>query len=250
MTSTDMEAKPLPDDVLPTELHVYQHFLHLEQEKKESGEWTNYTSLTTKARSVAKCVSDQWDKTTIPHVDWSGRQAVLQVERLVTNVRNYKKNFKKGKSLDLKVKFGTLLDIARCKCAGHCSCALEDQVPPTWKTFLEDQRGERQMVGALTSKKLSLRGASAREEEDRKRKAEIEKREAKKQKQGERSRTEMEEQFKMVKLEEISDLESDEESEEEWKDLEEENKNKEHKRRNRKPLPIISAGCDRFKVKY
>ena len=54
----------------------------------------------------------------------------------------------------------------------------------------------------------------------------------------------------MVKLEEISDLESDEDSEDEWKDLEQEIEDKEKKRRNKKPLPIISAGCDRFKVKY
>ena len=180
---------------------------------------------------MAKCVSDQWDKTTIPHVDWSGRQAVLQVERLVTNVRNYKKNFKKGKSLDLKVKFGNLFDIARCKCGGHCTCAPEDQVPPTWKQFLEDQRGERQMAD-LGSRKLSLRGASVREEEDRKRKAEIEKREdllVKKQKQEERIKLELEQQFKMVKLDDISDLEGETDSDDDWEDMEDEDKNQDKK---------------------
>ena len=29
MASTKVEAKPLPDDVLPTELQIYQHYLHL-----------------------------------------------------------------------------------------------------------------------------------------------------------------------------------------------------------------------------
>ena len=244
MTSTAVEAKPLPENVLPTELQVYQHFLHLEQVKMKSGEWTNYTPLTSKARSVAMSISSQWDKTSIPYMDLSGKNAV-RVERLITSVRNYKK---KGKDVDLKVKFGTLFDIARCKCGGHCTCAPEDQVPPTWNQFLKDQRGERQMAD-LGSRKLSLRGASVREEEDRKRKAEIEKKEAKKQKQGERSKMELAEQFKMVKLEEISDLESEEDSEDEWEELQEENKDKEKKRRNKKPLPIISAGCDRFKVK-
>ena len=83
-----VEAKPLPDDVLPTELQVYQHFLHLEEEKMKSREWKKNTPLATKARSVAVCISDQWDKTTIPLVDLSGKKAV-RVERLVTSVRNY-----------------------------------------------------------------------------------------------------------------------------------------------------------------
>ena len=54
-----------PENVLPTELQVYQHFLHLEQVKMKSGEWTNYTPLTSKARSVAMSISSQWDKTNV-----------------------------------------------------------------------------------------------------------------------------------------------------------------------------------------
>ena len=246
MASPEVEAKPIPDDVLPTELQVYQHYLYLDEVKKKSGEWNRKTPLATKAKVVASSIAEQWDKCSIPHEGLSGRKTELKVERLISRVRD----FKKGRDEDILGKFGKIFDIARCKCLGHCTCALEDQVPPTWKTFLEDQRGERQMVGTLTSRKLSLRGASVREEEDRKRKAELQDREAKKQKQRERSRTELEEQFKMVKLEEISDLESDEDSEDEWKDLEQEIEDKEKKRRNKKPLPIISAGCDRFKVKY
>ena len=251
MTSTAVEAKPLPENVLPTELQVYQHFLHLEQHKMKSGEWTNHTPLTTKARSVALGISTQWNKTSIPHMDLSGKNTV-RVERLITSVRNFQKNLnlnlKRGKDVDIQVKFQKLFDIAKCKCAGHCTCAPEDQVPTTWKQFLEDQRGERQMSD-LGSRKLSLRGASLRDEEDRKRKREMQEREAKKQKQEDRSKMELTEQFKMVKLEDISDPESEEDSEDEWEELQEENKDKEKKRKNKKPLPIISAGCDRFKVK-
>ena len=37
-------------------------------------------------------------------------------------------------------------------------------------------------------------------------------------------------------------------SDNEWEDLEQENGEKEKQRRNKKPLPILSGGCDRFRV--
>ena len=113
----------------------------------------------------------------------------------------------------------------KCKCLGNCPCSFVDQVSTGWKPFLED----------------------------RKRKAEIEKKEEiviKKQKQEERSKKELEEQFKMVKLEDISDMESVMDSEDEWEDVEEENKEKEKNWRNKRPLPILSAGCDMVGVSY
>ena len=98
-----MKVKPLPDGCLPTELQIYQHFLHLEKVKIESGEWNNYTSLITKAKLVSLGISEQWDKTSIPHEDWSGRKG-KRVERLITSVRN----FKKGRNVDIYTKFGKL----------------------------------------------------------------------------------------------------------------------------------------------
>ena len=63
------------------------------------------------------------------------------------------------------------------------------------------------MAGFLSSRKLSLRGAAVKDEEDRKRKADIElkmeKKEdlvTKKKKQEEKSKKELEEQFKMINL--------------------------------------------------
>ena len=57
-----------------------------------------------------------------------------------------------------------LFDVASCK---HeeviCSCSKADQVPPTWKEFLNDQRGQRQMVGVLSDRSLTLRTAKSRE---------------------------------------------------------------------------------------
>ena len=57
-----------------------------------------------------------------------------------------------------------LFDVSSCK---HeeviCSCSKADQVPPTWKEFLNDQRGQRQMVGVLSDRSLTLRTAKSRE---------------------------------------------------------------------------------------
>ena len=132
--------------------------------------------MKTKTKCVAQSISDLSDKTSIPHDDWSGRKAVSRVERLIASVRNFKKNFKKKRDADIQVKFGQLFDIARCKCPSLCTCTLEDQVPFEWKKFLEDQRGERKLIGVINSRKLSLRGASAKRDEDRKRKVETDER--------------------------------------------------------------------------
>ena len=260
MASAEVGAKPLPEDGLPTELQVYQHFLHIDEEKNKSGEWKRGrcgTNLAAKAKCVALSVSEQWNKTTIPQEDWSTRKSGLKVERLIGSVRN----FKKGRGTDIQDQFGKLYDIAKCKCPGQCLCALEDQAPPVWKQYLEDQRGQRQMAGILRSRKLSLRGASAREEEDRKRKAEIdvkleEKQEVleKKQKTEDKCKMELEQQFQKVNLDDMemsdgdSETDSETDSEEEWEDIGEEEQEKEKKKRNRKPLPIISGGCDRVGV--
>ena len=49
----------------------------------------------------------------------------------------------------------------------------EDQIPPSRKQFLEDQRGEIKMK----CRKLSLCGARGKEEEDKKQKLKLEKKE-------------------------------------------------------------------------
>ena len=51
-----------------------------------------------------------------------------------------------------------LFDVARClhQVGERCMCKTSDQVLPSWKEFLEDQKGARNMTGALNTKKLSL----------------------------------------------------------------------------------------------
>ena len=43
MASNELEAKPLPNDGLPTNLEVYQHFLPTDELKIKSGEHWNFT---------------------------------------------------------------------------------------------------------------------------------------------------------------------------------------------------------------
>ena len=103
------------------------------------------------------------------------------------------------------------LTIARCKYSSNYSCSIVDKVPPAWKQSLEDQRGVRQMVGILSSRKPSLCGASESEEEDRKRKAEIGKERragGQEERQEEKVKKELEEQFRMVNLEDL-EIEAD-----------------------------------------
>ena len=102
MASAEVEAKPFPDDGLPTELQIYQHFLHLDKVKIKSGP-TIYTPLLTKAKCVASSISEKWDKTQIPHLDWSGRRE-KRVECLITSIRLAKK----AKEVDIYGKYGKL----------------------------------------------------------------------------------------------------------------------------------------------
>ena len=251
-----LEAKLLPDDILPTELEIYQHYLHLCEIKKESGEWQlsgrAATSLKTKAQVVMSDVAEQWKKTPIPH-DFQEKKVLLRVEYLIEKIRNFTKNPRTDE--EIRAKFDNFFDVALCKCSNICSCAPEKQVPSAWKKFLMDQRGDRKMGGFLSSRKLSLRGATGKEKEDRKRRAEIEekmkeKKEVieKKQKKEKESKMEMEEQFKKVKLEDREDSSGKRDSDSEWEELDDREGKKEKKKRNKKPLLNFARACDRFGI--
>ena len=189
MELAEVVAHPLPDDTLPTELQIYQHYLYLNELKIESGEWKKSTPLplAEKVKFVISDVAAQWDQTDIPH-ELSERSRKDCVGRVITRIKKLK-----GRDEKILEGFENLCDLAQCKCTDHCNCVLEDQVPSAWKEFLADQRGERK----LSIRKFSLRGPTARGDSDRKRRSEFEskleeKREllAKKQKFEQRCRTE------------------------------------------------------------
>ena len=108
------------------------------------------------------------------------------------------------------------------------------------------------MTGVLSSRKLSLRGASERQEMERKRKAEIaEELEAKKQKQEEKKKMELEEQFETVNLEDM-EIDSDWEDESDGDSEDEEDSDGEgggeKEKRNTISLEPLARGCDMVKV--
>ena len=78
-----IEAKCLPDDGLPTELQIYQHYLYYQKAKSESGEWSRNHSMKAKAEAVLLDVANQWNKTSIPH-NLPGRKELQRVERLIS----------------------------------------------------------------------------------------------------------------------------------------------------------------------
>ena len=162
--SSEIEAAKLPEDVLPTEMQVFQHYLYQKKVKMESKEWNRFMPLSVKAKTVFEDVAYVWNKSGIPH-SLEGWKGELRVERLLSKM-NVKKEF-------TKQKFDTLFDVALCQCSsGPCSCNSEAQVPVDWRVFLQDQRTDRKMSGYLNSTKLSLRSSTQRAADDLKRKEE------------------------------------------------------------------------------
>ena len=63
MELAEVVAHPLPDDTLPTELQIYQHYLYLNELKIESAELKKSTPLplSEKVKFVISDVAAQWD---------------------------------------------------------------------------------------------------------------------------------------------------------------------------------------------
>ena len=203
--SSDVEAAKLPEDVLPTEMQVFQYYLYLKKVNTESKEWPVGISMHAKVKCILPDIAYVWNKSGIPHT-LEGRKGEVKVERLISRILElqHKKGFEKEK-------FDKLFDVAKCQCSSDsCVCKPEAQVPVDWRVFLQDQRSERKMVGYLNSTKLSLRSSTQRAAEDLKRKEEQkarlerkEERQSKRLKQEERNREETERLFSKVVLSEV-----------------------------------------------
>ena len=61
------EPTKLRDDILPTELDIYNHFIVLRNEKLSSGEWSKFTPMAVRLTAVMVDVCTLWDRTAIPH---------------------------------------------------------------------------------------------------------------------------------------------------------------------------------------
>ena len=154
-SSNGVEAAKLPDDMLPTEMQVFQHYLYLKKVNTDSKEWPVGMSMTAKVKYILPDIAHVWNKSGIPHT-LEGLAGVVRVQKLISRVSNLlqKKAFEKEK-------FDKLFDVAKCQCSSDsCVCKPEAKVPVDWRAFLQDQRTERKMVGYLNSTKLSLRSST------------------------------------------------------------------------------------------
>ena len=85
------EPKQLREDILPTKLDVYNHFLFTRDEKLASGEWTKFTPLLQeRIRPVLRDICTVWDKTGIPHC-FSTRLGEKKVTNLISQCRDLNK---------------------------------------------------------------------------------------------------------------------------------------------------------------
>ena len=157
----------LAENCLPTGIDIYNHYLYLRQAKIESGEWLQNTPLNVCVRDVTSDVCEQWDKTEIPY-KLVGREGERKIMRLISRVQSEHRVPLEKRGEKFGEEFRTLFDIAHChhKPCETCSCPEERKVPFTWKVFLADQRGPRELVGALSARTLTLRAAGVRSKEE------------------------------------------------------------------------------------
>ena len=251
--SHGVEAAKLPEDVLPTEMQVFQYYLYLKKVNTESGEWPSVgMSMQAKMKCILPDIVYVWNKSGIPHF-LDSKNGEEKLRNLLSRICNlvHKKGFQKEK-------FEKLFDVAMCQCSSDdCTCKLEAQVPVDWRAFLQDQRSDRKMLGYLNSTKLSLRSSTQRAAEDLKRKEEQkarlerkEERQSKRLKQEEKSREETERLFSKVALSEVERQDGVGGGDEEWEDQDEavEGEGEVKHLRNLMQLPNFARACDRFKI--
>ena len=84
--STFCEPAKLQEDILPTELDIYKHYLYLNNVKGPVGDWKQNTPMIVKVRSVRDEVGEIWDRSGIPH-DCLGRTGEKRIMNLVTRCK-------------------------------------------------------------------------------------------------------------------------------------------------------------------
>ena len=150
----------LRDDILPTKLDVFQHFLYVSQEKYKTGEWIKKTDFSVRAQQVRDDVEDLWNRTGIAH-GLGGKEGVRRVTNLINTCRNTFKTPMARREPGFQNELKVLFDVALCKHSElHCPCDVQVRIPSIWKAFLNDQRGPRVLEGVLSSRKMSLRAAT------------------------------------------------------------------------------------------
>ena len=161
------EPKKLREDVLPTQADVFNHFLYLREAKTLSGEWSKFTPLSTKLKPVLEDICALWDLTGIPHC-LASREGERRLVSLLDKCKNLSKVPLVRREQVPAGNLQNLFDVALCshKDMVTCTCKEGVKVPPTWRAFLTDQRGPRQLLGVLNSRTLTLRANNSKERQD------------------------------------------------------------------------------------
>ena len=162
------EASKLRDDVLPTELDLYNHYLYLNNVKGAAGDWKQNTTISTKVQCVRDDVAAIWNRSGIPH-NCAGRLGEKRIMNLVNKCREMNKVAMERRKENFGQELNVLFDTAICKHIDiqSCTCSDLDKVPITWRVFLNDQRGPRLLQGVLSERSTTLRSASTRAREEK-----------------------------------------------------------------------------------
>ena len=105
----------------------------------------------------------QWDKTEITHT-LDGRKAEKDMTGLIKMFQSLSKIKSSKRGEEFGLQYYILYDVAACHHTdlSECSCAMDQQVPVSWREYLADQRGPRQLDGVLSDRALTLRAADKR----------------------------------------------------------------------------------------
>lgn len=141
------DASELPDNVLPTNLQVAQHFLFMKKRKNDSNK--------DKYKALSDAVISLWNKASIPTMHY--RSVMKRVEAMIStgSELSRSKSSSTRQSTFLST-LNSLFDIAACKCSMSfdnstkqvsisCQCPRDLKVPSDELLFLYDQRNSRQM---------------------------------------------------------------------------------------------------------
>ena len=123
------EPTQLRDDVLPTELDVYHHYLHLNNVKYASGDWNQGTNLSVKVKCVSEDVGELWGRTGIPHF-LNNREGERRIQNIIMKSRKLNKVSmdRRGESFGKDLK--ALFDATPCQhqVEETCTCPIENKV--------------------------------------------------------------------------------------------------------------------------
>ena len=133
------DPKKLRDDVLPTQIEVYNLYLFVKNDKVANGEWdrAKFTPMSTRVNCVLGHLCTLWDKTGIPHC-LSSKDGERKLTNLITKCQKVSKVPLARRDKDNMEQFLNLFDAALCThdSAQACTCPQGNKVILSWSVFL------------------------------------------------------------------------------------------------------------------